>query len=86
MYGFDYLYFETDRTRIVRDKIPVRCAGDALDFDVSRHDASTLAIALERQYDEASDVRVHHVVNRGLFGGLAEIARGSLVSLEQETP
>ncbi len=89
VYGLDYFDFETDRTRIVREKIPVRCPGDALNFDVSPHDANTLAIALERQYDEGSDVRVNHVINRvlvirGLQSDLANIAHGRLVSLDQE--
>ncbi len=87
VYGLDYFDFESDRTRVVREKIPVRCPGDALSFDVSPHDAITLATALERQYDDGSDVRVHHVINRvlvirGLQGDFADFARGKLVSLD----
>lgn len=66
VYGIDYRDFETDSSRKVQDSVDVSSAGDVSHFDLRAHEPASLALALERQYPEASNVRVESVVNRVL--------------------
>ncbi len=86
VYGLDYFDFETDRSRVLQPPLAVRSAEEAGRFELGELDQSTLSLALERTYDEGSDVRVNHVINRilvirGVYDDGEHEGRGRIVSL-----
>ena len=86
VYGLDYLDFESDRSRTVQERLTVTCPGDVANFSSVSRDEAALAFALERTYDEGSNVRVNHVVNRllvirGLVSDSQAGEQGRIVSL-----
>lgn len=66
VYGLDYFDFTHDRSKVLQEKVAVSCPADVTRFDVRELEQSSLSLALERTYDEGSDVSVVRMVNRVL--------------------